>query len=235
LTKIVRRGFYGISARIGMNKTGLFTAPNSGYMRTKFGCEYVRRKRLWRNINQMRIEFTVKGRPPKKHGEKSMWARDDEARFVVSLRKKAHEARSEAGLDDCFRSLVALEIAVFAPRSRLEAVGDLDSFITGICDGLQAADSKVIPYLHKIFQEPGQEEIDPRHPLLIDNDAKVVSITARKVALDEDREIYYKVAVEPVQTAPSPNKRIKGCATLRPNCLRQLLLSTSRYMKFQTL
>ena len=25
----------------------------------------------------MRVGFTVKGRPPKKHGEKSMWARND--------------------------------------------------------------------------------------------------------------------------------------------------------------
>ena len=152
----------------------------------------------------MRIEFAVKGRPPKKHGEKSMWARDDEAPFVVSLREKALEARSKVGLDDCFRSLIALELTVFAPRSRLESVGDLDSFIAGICDGLQAADSKVLPYLHKIFQEPGREGIDPRHALLIDNDAKVVSITGRKVA-DEDQEMYYKVAIEPVQMTPSPN------------------------------
>ena len=153
----------------------------------------------------MRIEFTVKGRPPKKHGEKSMWARDDEAPFVVLLREKALEARLKAGLDDCFCSLVALEFTVYVPRSRLELVGDLDNFITGICDGLQAADSKVLPYLYKIFQEPGREEIDPRHALLIDNDAKVVFITARKVALDEDQEMYYKVAIESVQTAPSPN------------------------------
>ena len=153
----------------------------------------------------MRIEFAVKGRPPKKHGEKSMWARGDEAPFVVSLREKALEARLKAGLDDCFHSLLALELTVFVPRSRLESVGDLDSFITGICDGLQAADPKVFPYLHKIFQEPGLEEIDPRYALLIDNDAKIVSITARKVTLDEGQEMHYKVAVEPVQMEPSPN------------------------------
>ncbi|MEE9594610.1 MAG: hypothetical protein V3V92_04345, partial [Candidatus Hydrothermarchaeales archaeon] len=105
----------------------------------------------------MRIEFTVNNRPPKKHGEKSMWARDDEAPFVVSLRDKALEARSNVGLDDCFHSRVSLELTVFAPRSRLESMGDLDNFITGICDGLQAADSKVLPYLHEIFKEPGRE------------------------------------------------------------------------------
>jgi len=169
----------------------------------------------------MRIEFTVKGRPPKKHGEKSMWTRDDEASFVVSLREKALEARSKAGLGDCFRSFVVLELTVFVPQSQLESVGDLDSLITGICDGLQAADSKVLPYLHKIFQEPGREKIDPRNALLIDNDAKVVSITARKEALYKDQEMHYKVAVERVQTA---DKRLRF-----PKCLRQLLLSASRY------
>ena len=148
----------------------------------------------------MRIEFTVKGRPPRKHGEKSMWARDDEAPFVASLREKALEARSKANLNHCFSSLVSLELTVFIPRSRLESVGDLDNFITGICDGLQAADSKVLPYLHPIFQEPGKEAIDPRNALLIENDAKVIDIRARKVVLDDDQEVYYTVAVEPQES-----------------------------------
>ncbi len=37
----------------------------------------------------MKIEFKVESRPPKKHGEKSMWARDDEAPYIARLRKKA--------------------------------------------------------------------------------------------------------------------------------------------------
>ena len=125
--------------------------------------------------------------------------------LIALLREKALEARLDDDLNECFRSLVALELTVFTPSSQLESVGDHDSFIAGICDGLQAADSKVLPYLHKIFQEPGRKGIDPKHALLIDNDAKVVSITARKEALDENQEIYYKVAVEPVQMAPLPN------------------------------
>jgi len=147
----------------------------------------------------MRVEFTVKGRPPKKHGEKSMWARNDEAPSVLMLREKALEARSKAGLDDCFRSYIALKLTIFAPKSRLESVGDLDNFITGVCDGLQAADSKVLPYLHEIFKKLRREEIDPRRPLLIQNDAKVVSIIARKVGCDRKQDVYYKVVVEPVK------------------------------------
>lgn len=151
-------------------------------------------------MRAMRIEFTVKGRPPRKRGEKSMWARDDEAPFVASLREEALEARSKAGLNKCFSSLISLELTVFTPRSRLESIGDLDNFITGICDGLQAADSKVLPFLHQIFQESGKEAIDPRKALLIENDAKVIDIRARKVVLDDDQEVYYTVALEPQES-----------------------------------
>jgi len=35
----------------------------------------------------MHIEFTVRDIPPKKHGEKSMWAKNDEAPRVASLRE----------------------------------------------------------------------------------------------------------------------------------------------------
>ncbi|MBA7673551.1 hypothetical protein ES703_81752 [subsurface metagenome] len=145
---------------------------------------------------KMRVEFTVTGHPPKKHGEKSMWARDDEAPKVASLREKASEAMSKAGLDGTFESLVSLELRVFVPKSQLESVGDLDNFITGVCDSLQAADSKVLPYLDmNLVGLKGKS--DPKHPLLISNDAKVVSIIARKIALEENQNIYYEVAVEP--------------------------------------
>ncbi len=145
---------------------------------------------------KIRVEFTVMGTPPKKHGEKSMWARGDEAPRVASLRRKAFDARSQARLDGPFQSLVTLELEVFVPKSELESIGDLDNFITGVCDSLQAADPKVLPYLHKVFQEEVAKEATPEHPLLIQNDAKVVSITARKVVLEENQKVYYKVAIE---------------------------------------
>jgi hypothetical protein len=155
----------------------------------------------------MQIEFIVEGRPPKKHGEKSMWALDDEAPLIDLLRRKAYEARLRAGLRECFRCLVGLEITVFVPESRLETVGDLDNFIAGICDSLQAADAN-IPSLHPIFHELAEDnELHPRHPILIDNDAKVVSITGKKVAIDERQTIHYKVVVKAVQAELLPNNR----------------------------
>lgn len=144
----------------------------------------------------MHIRFTVNGRPPKKHGEKSMWARDDEAPRIVSLREKALEVRTKLGINDCFRTLVSLELRIFVPKSRLESIGDLDNFITGVCDGLQAADSKVLPYLNRVFSEPRREGIDPKKALVIENDSKVVSILAKKIELDEGKEEYYDVVVE---------------------------------------
>ncbi len=146
----------------------------------------------------MRIEFTVVGLPPKKHGEKSMWARKDEARRVASLRKEALEARLESGLTEPFSSLVALELQIFVPKSKLESIGDLDNFITGICDGLQAADPKVQSNLDETLKIL-KGESHPKHALLIANDAKVVSIIARKIALEGNREVHYKVTIEPLR------------------------------------
>jgi hypothetical protein len=155
---------------------------------------------------QMQIEFTVEGRPPKKHGEKSMWALDGEAPLIALLRKKAYEARLRAGLE-CFRDLVELGITVFVPESQLETVGDLDNFIAGICDSLQAANVQILS-LHPIFHVLTEDdELHPKHPILIDDDAKVVSITGKKVALDESQPIHYKVVVKAVQARPLPNNR----------------------------
>jgi hypothetical protein len=145
----------------------------------------------------MRVEFTVLGRPPKKHGEKSMWARRDEAPFVASLRKEAFEARLKTGLTNPFHSWVALELQVSVPETQLESIGDLDSFIAGVCDSLQAADSKVLPYLHETLRKL-KEEAHPKYALLIANDAKVVSIIARKVALKKNQRVYYKITIEPL-------------------------------------
>jgi len=146
---------------------------------------------------KMRIEFTVTDYPPKKHGEKSMFAQSNEALRVVHLRERAYEARLQARFNKPFDCLVALELRVFVPESRLESIGDLDSFIAGVCDGLQAADPKVLPYLDEALREL-KEEAHPKHALLITNDAKVVSIMARKVPLKENKDAYYEVAVEPL-------------------------------------
>jgi hypothetical protein len=142
----------------------------------------------------MRIAFAVDDRPPRKRGEKSMWARADEAPLVARLRREALKQRTKAGLTTCPR-VRSLELTVYAPAGQLERIGDLDSFVSGVCDGLQAAAGRVLPFLHPVFLEPGNEDIHPRIPLLIDNDARLVRIVARKSAAPAGRGIFYHVAV----------------------------------------
>ena len=144
----------------------------------------------------MRIEFTVTGYPPKKHGEKSMFAQSYEAPRVASLREKTLEARKQAGFNEPFDCLVALELQIFVPKPQLESIGDLDSFIAGVCDSLQVVDPQVLPYLDETLRGLNGGD-HPRHALLIANDAKVASIMARKVALGENQKVHYTVAIEP--------------------------------------
>lgn len=149
----------------------------------------------------MKVEFTVEDRPPRKYSGKSMYNKPGEVKYVVLLRKKAFEAREKLDLREPFHSHTALELTVFAPRDQLESMGDLDSFITGVCDGLQKAHPLALRHLdHELYKEHGRERIDPENELLLDDDAKIVSITARKVSLDEDQDqkIHYKVTIEPV-------------------------------------
>ncbi len=143
----------------------------------------------------MRIKFVVSDVPPKKHGEKSMWAQENEAPRIVSLRKAALKARQEAGVNKPFTSLVAIEVHVFVPRAQLESIGDLDSFVAGVCDSLQAADTSVLP--HEVFNKLTGES-GPRRPLLITNDARVVLILARKIAFKESQKFRYEVAIEEI-------------------------------------
>lgn len=152
----------------------------------------------------MRIEFTVEGRPPRKQQTTSMWSQPKEAKLVANLRVKALEAMKKAGLNECFNSHVSLDITLVTPYSILERIGDLDTFITGICDGLQAAHNNAHTSIHELFQNPAYSEIDPRRPLLIMNDSQIMSITAKKKSLQLGQgmyyAMYYKVAVDSIES-----------------------------------
>ena len=144
----------------------------------------------------MKIQFKVEGYPPKKHGDKSMWSRAHEAPLLVSLREKALHERAEANLNDCFRNHIGLELILYIPSSELETIGDLDNFITGICDGLQAANANAIPYIHPTFKESKNEHVHPRHSILLENDSKIIYIKARKIGIEDSDAPYYTVILE---------------------------------------
>jgi hypothetical protein len=139
----------------------------------------------------------------KKDGANSMWSKDSEAPRIIALRKAAFDEMQNTGTTGPFQSPVRLEFTLFAPRSRFNFesgnyIGDLDTFVTGICDGLQAA-HRNIQVAHRLFQSLQNTVIDFKNDLLIRNDSQVVSITANKVSIDGQQQPYYKVIVESVE------------------------------------
>jgi hypothetical protein len=146
----------------------------------------------------MRVEFKLEGLPPRRHWRQSMWGpgEDVEAARLVELRMTALEARRRAGLAECFRSLVALDLSIFVPFSELELIGDLDNFISGVCHGLQPAPADALADLHALLAAAELREAHPRYPLLIEDDAKIGTIMARKVIVREGLPVSYQVVVE---------------------------------------
>ena len=83
------------------------------------------------------IEIRVEGdAPPKKDGANSMWAKLPEVSRLILLRKAALEAMEGAGP---FRKNISIKLEIHCPIERLAGVGDLDNFVSGVCDGLMAA------------------------------------------------------------------------------------------------
>jgi hypothetical protein len=151
----------------------------------------------------MKIEFTVQDIPPKKNGATSMWSKPSEAPRIISLRKAALNAMKREDFNECFHSSVKLELTLFAPHSRFNFtggsyIGDLDTFITGVCDSLQAAHQN-LKVAHQLFQNPQNREIDFMHSLMISNDSQVVSIAASKVIINDKLQPYYKITIETVE------------------------------------
>jgi hypothetical protein len=150
----------------------------------------------------MQIEFPVQNIPPKKGSGTSMWSNSIEVPKIIALREKALEEMKKVGLSQCFLSSVKLELTIFAQErfySRTSGyyMGDLDTLIAGICDGLQAADQNT-PLAHELIQRLENTEIDPRRKLLIHDDTLIMSIIAKKMIIADDQQINYKVTVESV-------------------------------------
>lgn len=122
-------------------------------------------------MSRFRIEFEVVGVPPKKDGANSLWNKPVEFGRLASLRRAALAAMAGHPL---FSSDIRLELEVYASAT----LGDLDNFITGVCDGLQAA-AKRTP-IGQSWEAPAFAEIHPRLPVAILNDAAVVEIRAAR-------------------------------------------------------
>lgn len=150
--------------------------------------------KFWKKGNS--IKFTVEGRPPKK-STGSCWG-NKEVEFVFKLREKALEARTKAHLSNCLDGPVKLELIVYAPnitkrKDTNDYVSDLDTLIAGVMESIQPAPDNPDIKIDQIFQT--RKDIGSSVPLIVQDDAQVVSIIAKKIESDD---IHYSVVVEPI-------------------------------------
>ena len=133
--------------------------------------------------------FEVKGLPPKKDGAQSMWGKKLESERLVALRQAALRALKE---QPPLESNIKLTLKIHLPHND-RSIGDLDTFVTGVCDGLMAT-----PYggkLDPIWANKELKNIHPTNTIAIDDDSQVVSIQAEKI-IGGSIQQWYKVVLE---------------------------------------
>jgi hypothetical protein len=131
------------------------------------------------------FKFHVDGLPPKKNGANSMWGNQFESERLVSLRKAALlEMKGHLPLKSGIKLTIAVHIA---ENNRL--VGDLDTFITGVCDGLMKITSRANP-VKSIWDRPENADIRPNISIAIDDDCEVMNIQAAKIEGGIDKPFY---------------------------------------------
>ena len=88
------------------------------------------------------------------------------------------------------KSNIRLAISVCVGAKNDRSVGDLDTFITGTCDGLmrRAAGCKLCP--SGIWERAENADIHPDNWMAIDDDCQVVSIQADKTTDSAGRQFY---------------------------------------------
>lgn len=145
------------------------------------------------------VKFSVEGKPPRK----SSWGNED-AHLVLRFREETLKARTRAGLSQCFNCPVKLKLTVFAPNitninykqegdnDPKRYVGDLDAYVSGVCEYLQRAPKNPELNIDPILKE--RNDIGPDIDLIIENDSQIVSIVAEKI---KDDALHYEVEIEP--------------------------------------
>ncbi len=134
----------------------------------------------------MKISFDVQGLPPKKDGANSMWNNRAELPRLRELRATAASAMSGQPASN---GPLCLRLRVYA----YERAGDLDNFITGICDGLMPAhaNTPIAPSMWNELPEAAQ----PHKAIAFYDDALVTRIEAERVKPDA-RGQHYQVELE---------------------------------------
>lgn len=117
-----------------------------------------------------------------------MWGKSHELPRIQALRHAAIRAIDPGGP---FRRNICLELEVHVTPANLATSGDLDNFITGVCDSLQAAAGD--KWRAHRWEGKEWEGVQPGDVVAIENDSQIVSIAARKIS--DAAHPWYKVVV----------------------------------------
>ena len=139
-----------------------------------------------------KICFKVKGElPPKKDGANSMWGKRTctEPKRLIALRRKAFEdLRSKPDFVDgepyfkkteAVRLELSIQVASWREdQSGENGSGDLDNFVTGVCDGLMRAHPRA--KINPLFRKRENSDVDPAKVIAFDDDSQVTQISAKR-------------------------------------------------------
>jgi hypothetical protein len=125
----------------------------------------------------VRFTLSVPDVPPKKDAARSMWMKPFQVERLKRLRLAAVSAVTESG-KVVPTGLVHLSVHIYAPPE----LGDLDSFVSGICDGLMAA-HPLVPIDPSLWSEL-PEEARPDRPIIFVDDRVITKIEAERHEAD---------------------------------------------------
>jgi hypothetical protein len=135
----------------------------------------------------MLVKFRVGNNlPPKKDGANSMWRKPSEVPRLKALRLAAAGAMQGAIWDS---TPISLRLSVSASIHQ----GDLDNFITGVCDGLMGAHGNTPIDVNDWQDVP--ELVRPRHAIAFRDDRWIMKIVAERIESDGGKP-FYEVEIE---------------------------------------
>ena len=146
-----------------------------------------------------RIVVRLEGVPPKKGGTNSMWNQPAEQERIQAL-------RTAVAAEMVDKPLAAREAAIRLTVRAAPRDGDLDNFLTGICDALMAASMGARSQLRQMDWSNVADDVRPGKPILIEDDAIVQRLSAERAEpVDGKREYILEVTWdEPGASIPLP-------------------------------
>ena len=145
----------------------------------------------------MKIEFTVKGKPPKKT-KPSLWSENSkQTQLVIDLRQNAYEEINKIGLKQHFHGPVKITLTVHDPnplerKDRPDYLGDLDALIGGVFESLQPSPPENNNLtIHSKFKE--KNEIRHDIALIVADDAQISTTVAQK---RKNEKTFYNIIIE---------------------------------------